>query len=227
METPRPWIVTPHQPIERHEENLWSVRSPIPESKGMRRMMMARLNDGQIVFYNGIPLEDAALAELRAWGKPTLVILPHRSHVIDAHAFRERLELKSFAPEAERTEIEKRVPVDGSTHQLKLDDSVWVESLEGSKNSEPILVVKSGGRTSLIFADVFMNIPAGAGRPELAGGPKITDMWKRSAMADAKTVRAHFERLAALPGLHRLIPSHGLIYEGDAASVMRQVAATL
>ena len=59
------------------------------------------------------------------------------------------------------------------------------------------------------------------------GRAKITDMWKRTAMADAKTVRAHFDRLAALPGLHRLIPSHGLIYEGDASSVMRQVAAAI
>src|SRR5581483_6550232 len=101
---------------------------------------------------------------------------------------------------------------------MKLDDSVWVESLDGSKNAEPVLVVKSGGRTSLLFADAFMNIPIGAGRPELAGGPKITDMWKRMALADAKSLCAHFERLAALPGLHRLIPSHGLIYEGDAAS---------
>ena len=110
-------------------------------------MMMARLNNGESSSTTGSrsksPRSPASGVGKAGAGDP-----PHRSHVIDAHAFRERLELKSFAPEAERTEIERRVPVDGSTHQLKLDDSVWVESLEGSKNSEPILVVKSGGRTA-------------------------------------------------------------------------------
>jgi len=44
---------------------------------------------------------------------------------------------------------------------------------------------------------------------------------------DAGALAAHLERLAATPGLCRLVPSHGDLVEGDAGAVLRQVAARL
>ena len=57
---PRPWIVTRHDAIEKHEANLWSVSGDAVGIKGMtRRMAIVRLSDGRLLFYNAIPLEEA------------------------------------------------------------------------------------------------------------------------------------------------------------------------
>jgi hypothetical protein len=60
----RPWIVTPHGPIVKHEANLWTVDGRLPGAPVPRRMSMVRRQDGTLVFYHPIPLEEAALAEV-------------------------------------------------------------------------------------------------------------------------------------------------------------------
>ena len=46
MATPRPWTVDRHDPIDKHEDNLWSVVGDIPRMPLRRRMTLARLRDG-------------------------------------------------------------------------------------------------------------------------------------------------------------------------------------
>lgn len=68
-----------------------------PEGTGMdRRMSIIRLADGRLVFHNAVPIDDATLAKLTAWGKPSILIVPMHLHAIDAPAFREKLGLKVF-----------------------------------------------------------------------------------------------------------------------------------
>src|SRR5690242_422232 len=87
---PRLWKVLPHGPLERLEENLWSVTSAVPGIPGLdRRMAIVRRSDGGLLFFNAVPVSDAVLAELRALGTPAQVIVPQRLHMMDAHAFRE------------------------------------------------------------------------------------------------------------------------------------------
>jgi hypothetical protein len=63
----RPWVVTPHGPLVKHEANLWTVAGRLPGAPITRRMAIARRRDGTLVFYHAIPLDDAALAEVLAW----------------------------------------------------------------------------------------------------------------------------------------------------------------
>jgi hypothetical protein len=39
--------------------------------------------------------------------------------------------------------------------------------------------------------------------------------------------RAHYERLANVPGLYRIVVSHGRVIEENAGDVLRAVAATM
>ena len=55
-----------------------------------------KLSDGRLAFHNAIPLDDAALADVRAWGKPAILIVPHHLHAMDAHAFQAKLGLSAF-----------------------------------------------------------------------------------------------------------------------------------
>jgi hypothetical protein len=59
------------------------------------------------------------------------------------------------------------------------------------------------------------------------GGPRCGPMWVKRAVGDRKALKAHILRLADLPGLVRVVPSHGPVIEHDVARVLRDVAAPL
>ena len=62
---PRPWIVTPHGPIEKLEDNLWAVQGDVPGIPFKRRMFIIKRSDGTLMFFGmAIPLEEAMLAEV-------------------------------------------------------------------------------------------------------------------------------------------------------------------
>jgi hypothetical protein len=223
MAPTRPWTVTPHGRLEKHEDNLWSVVSHLPTARDFpRRMTIARLADGRLVFHDSIPLEEAALAELRAWGRPALQLLTHRSHLLDAPAFRERLGLTSYCARSEREAIAARMPVDGDFEEAPLDDTVRARSIEGALTGEPMLEVRSGPRVSLACADVYFNLAHRGGVGGLvlrlagfSGGVKVPWLWRRHNVGDAPAILACLKRYAALPGLARLLPCHGDVVEGD------------
>src|SRR5262245_48746834 len=132
--TPRPWIVTPHRPLEKLDDNLWALEADMPGNAPFsRRMAIVRLADGQLVFFNAIPMDDATLAEVRAWGTPAFVVIPHGFHRIDAHAFREKLGVKLVTSAAARKRVEAIVPVDGDLDLVPKDAGLTIEEIAGSK----------------------------------------------------------------------------------------------
>src|SRR4051812_33871918 len=87
----RPWIVTPHGPIEELDENLWTVESKVPGVPIRRRMAIIKRSDGTLAFFHAVPLDEAALARVTAWGKPAILVLGHDQHGIDATPFAGKL----------------------------------------------------------------------------------------------------------------------------------------
>jgi hypothetical protein len=231
---PRPWTVTAHRPLEKLDDNLWALDADMPGRQPFnRRMGIARLADQRLVFFNAIPMNEAALAEIRAFGTPAFLIIPHGMHKTDAHAFREKLGVKVLATAEQRKRVEAIVPVDGDLDLIPADPGVSVERVGGSKG-EAMMLVKSGGgaRTSLVFCDVYMqlgpNLPL---LPRLLGFSSEAQiaplMWRMMFMKDKATVRAYFDKLAALPGLTRIVPSHGRIVDQDPAGVLKRLSAKI
>src|SRR5438067_2873414 len=118
MAVPRPWTVTRHDPIEKLEENLWAVNGDVPgfppAVRFHRRMQIVKLSDGRLAFHNAIPLDDAALADVRAWGKPAILIVPHHLHAMDAHAFQAKLGLSAFTARQALEKVKAMVDVAGT-----------------------------------------------------------------------------------------------------------------
>jgi hypothetical protein len=231
--TPRPWIVTPHSPFQKLEDNLWLVENTIPGTPMMRRMSIIKRADGTLVFYQAIPLDDASLAEVKAWGKPAVLVVPHDQHGLDARAFAEKLGVKIYGPKRNEAKMRAKFELAGTIEDLPKDPAVTFESMDGTKTGEPVAIVRSGsGRVSLIFADAYMATPS-EGTAFLirlagfAGGPKVVPMFRMFFLKDKKALRSHFERLASLPGLAHLIPCHGVIESKDAPGTLRSVAGTL
>jgi hypothetical protein len=67
MSQHRPWTVTAHGPIVKLEPNLWVVEGTVPVPGGIRRRMaVVRRQDGTLLFFHAMPLEETAMAELLA-----------------------------------------------------------------------------------------------------------------------------------------------------------------
>jgi hypothetical protein len=148
----RPWTVLPHGPIEKLDDNLWTVTGDLPNVhvSGIRRMSIIKRSDGTLLFFHAIPLEDTALGEVRAWGRPAILVVPHDQHVVDARAFAERLGLNVFGPKLNEKKLRARVDLAGTLDALETDPSVTFESLAGTKTGEPVGVVRTGERVSLL-----------------------------------------------------------------------------
>lgn len=227
---PRPWIVTPHDPIQKLDENLWAVDGQVPGMAAFRRrMVMARRGDGTLVFFNAVPLREDALGEIERWGRPGWLVLPNAYHKMDAHAFRARLGVKLLCGAAADARVRAIAPVDGHLEDLPADEAVRLAPLGGTKHGEVALVVTGQGGTSVAFGDAFMNMPKGSGLINallrFSGAPKCPPMFRLAFVRDQRALARDLGALARLPGLRRLIPSHGTIVDQDAAGVLQGVIA--
>jgi hypothetical protein len=232
----RPWIVTRHDPIVKLDVNLWAVNGDVPgyptTARFERRMQIVKLSDGTLLFHNAIPLDDASLAEVRAWGRPAILIVPHHLHAMDAHAFRERLSLRVFSARPVVDKVRALVDVDGTLEELPPDPTIRREMLGGTKFGEAAYVVHSGPRASLILCDAIMNSRPGRGLSSIvfrllgfAGAePRVALGYKLRAVSDKSALKRDLFRLAETPNLVRLVPSHGEIVTQDPSGALRRAA---
>jgi hypothetical protein len=199
----------------------------------VRRMSIIKRSDGTLVFYQAVPLEETALAEVIAWGRPSILIVPHANHGLDATPFAQKLGVKIYGPKKTEAQVRGKLDLAGTVEELPTDPAVTLEAVAGTKQGEPVAIVHSaGGRTSLIFADAFMANPSkGLALPMrllgFGGGPKVTPIFKMFYMSDRAALKNHFERLAELPKLTHLIPCHGVVVSADASGTLKRVAAEL
>lgn len=230
----RPWQVAPHDPIEQLEPNLWAVRTALPGGRkgGDRRMVIARRDDGKLVFYNAAPLDEAAMREVASFGTPAFLVLPYNLHMMDGHAFAERLGLHIYGPKNDK-KMAARVKVEGGLEQFPADPAVQVVEAAGMKTGEAVMVVTSpGGKKSICFADVFMNAPKegaslGARLAGFAGKPGLPWLMKLAFLKNKAAFKAQLLAWADDPQVERIVPSHGTIITVGARTMLRTVATEL
>jgi hypothetical protein len=233
---PRPWTVLRHGLLEKIDDNLWCVESDVPGIPGLkRRMSIVRRSDGDLLFYNAVPVGDSALAEIRALGKPAYLVIPQHLHMMDAHAFRERLGVRVYSPARTRALVSARVEVDGTFPDLPKDPGLALDTVAGFKTGEGLAIVRSGPRVTLLFANVVLNVRRG---PGLAGllfhlldftgdKPKLPIPVRLRVLRGRHALQAQLKQLAATPGLARIVPSHGAIVDQDPSGVLREIEASL
>src|SRR4051812_34188069 len=177
----RPWIVTRHDPIDTLEDNLWAVQGDVPGIPFKRRMFIIKRSDGTLMFSGtAVPLEEDLLADIKAWGRPAMLVVPHDQHMIDARAFAEKLGLKVYGPKPCDSKMRERADIAGTLEAIPPDASVRIEPVAGAKTGEPAILVTSAGgrRVSLLVSDALQNNPTSSMGflPRLmgfAGGPKV------------------------------------------------------
>ncbi|MET0792987.1 MAG: hypothetical protein ABW061_15810 [Polyangiaceae bacterium] len=231
------WVVLPHDPIQQLSENLWRVEGALPHFSMRRVMSVVRLLDGRLLIHSAIALEEASMKQLEAWGEPAILLIPHVRHRMDAARYKQRYPaLRVYAPPAVMTKARQVVAVDGTVAEASLDASASLPLLDGTGEAEVALTVHSNDGTSIVLTEVIFDLEPpksalGRAAVKLAGfgpGPRVTPVVKFEMVKDKAALGAHFERLASIPDLVRLIVGHSRMSEGPAAARgLREAAASL
>jgi|JI10StandDraft_1071094.scaffolds.fasta_scaffold08799_3 hypothetical protein len=223
------WTVLPHDPIERVADNLWRVTGMMGTIQ--RQMVLARMADGRVVVDNAIALDEPGMAELERWGEPAVLIVPNGYHRQDARIWKQRYpRIAVVAPPRGKRRIEQVVRVDHLTTDAPGDATVRVVPMDGCAN-DTLLEIRSGDDVTLAFCDAVLNLPPRKGLWGFMLAPTGTVSTPRiqrwMGMQDKRAFAAHLDRLAATPGLRRLLFGHGRPVTDDAPAALRQVARQL
>lgn len=228
------WKVLPHRPIEKLGPNLWRVEGDLEGMQLKRVMTIARGDDGKVIIHNAVPLEDALMAEIEAFGPVSHIVVPNGYHRLDAPVFKQRYQdAKVICPPGAREKVAEVVPVDMTYADFAKGGRVSFEVLDGTGGAEGVMVVRDDDGTTLVFNDAIFNMPHGSGVGGFVfryltgstGGPRVSRIMKVFVIKDKAAFKAHLGRLADTPKLSRLIVSHHETVDRDAAGVLRAVAA--
>lgn len=230
------WKVLPHGPIEKLADHLWRVEGNLESGEMKRVMSIGKRADGTLVVHNAIALAEPEMAEIDAWGKVATILVPNGFHRLDAKIFKDRYPAaRVLCPAGARDKVAQVVPVDGSYADLASDGVVELQELEGTKQREGAMIVRSGADTTLVLNDAVFNMPHLSGFAGFVlrrltgstGGPRVSRIAKWLVVADKPAFRAHLEKLAALPGLQRVVVSHHQTITEDPAGTLRGVVAAM
>lgn len=231
------WNPLPHRAIEQLASRVWRVEGDLPNMPLKRVMTIAKRADGALVIHNAAALDDASMKRIDDWGAVGFVIVPNGYHRLDAKVFKDRYpSAKVLCPLGARKKVEQVVPVDGSYADFPKDDAISMQELDGTKQAEGVLIVRSGeADVTLVFNDAIFNMPHLSGfqgfvfrhLTQSSGGPRVSRLARLAIVKDKPAFAAHLDRLASLPNLARIIVSHHLTIDRDPASTLRGVAASL
>jgi len=231
------WNVLPHGKLTPMDDGMLTVegRIKMPLMDLPRRMTVVRLHDSRLVVWSAIALDDAAMATFEAFGRPAFLVVPNDHHRLDAKAWKNRYpELKVIAPEGARGRIADVVAVDTTSPDFG-DPGVTFVTVPGTRAHEAALVVRRERGTTLVLNDLVGNIRAASGIDgwllRLAGfagdDAQIPRVVKMALVKDAADLRAQLLEWAELPGLRRIIVSHGDPIESEPQRTLRDLAASL
>jgi hypothetical protein len=232
------WKVLEHGKIEKLTDRLWRVEGIVPGMSLRRVMTVAKRSSGGLVIHSAIALGEPEMAELEAWGKPELLLIPSGYHRLDAPAYKRRYpDLGVYAPRGSRSKIGEVIRVDGSYEDVPQDDAVQARTLPGTAEREGVLLVRGSDGVTVILNDVVMNMDR---KKDVLGflfttllgsapGPRVSRLSKLAIVKDRGALKAELLRLAALPDLARLVVSHEKVASGrsDARAALERAATFL
>jgi hypothetical protein len=230
------WRVLRHGPIEKLDNNIWCVTGSLPGMSLKRVMTLVRLDDSRLVIHSAVALDEGAMAEIEAWGRPAMLLVPNAYHRLDAPAYLARYpDLEVYCPRGSRKKVEEVVRVHGSYDDFPENPTIALDHLDGVRNVEGVMRVRSSSGSTLVFNDAVFNMPHGRGVPGFifrhitgsTGGPRVTRLFRMMAVKDKAAFRDNLQRLAGTPELKRIIVSHHEPITDQPADTLRRVAASL
>jgi hypothetical protein len=232
------WQVMPHGPLEEIEQGLLTVAGEIrmPLGNFPRRMTVVALEGGRTAIWSAIAVDELEMAEIESLGKPSFLIVPGDSHRLDSQIWKSRYPaIKVLAPPGARNAVQQVVPVDATSDILR-DWQVSFHVVEGVEGHEAALIVRRASGVTLILNDIIGHVahPHGLGANIMArlfgfgvSAPQIPRPIKARLIHDPDALAAQLRDWASLPGLKRIIVSHGDPIAHDPAGALLTLAKSL
>ena len=225
--------IFPHGMPEPLADGLWQVRGSLPFPLP-RYMTVYRMPDGGLLLYSAVAMNEEGLAELEKLGKPTILLVSHTMHVMDAPFYVERYPgIRVIAP----SDAEARLPgvkVEGNPDDLLPKLGLRHHVVPGMKISEIVLDLPIEGGRALVFTDLVGAGPApkGLGNKLMMGllgppgGSGVARVVKFRHIADKEAVR-RFLRELAKPDLRLIAAAHSPPVRERPAAMLEDAAAKL
>jgi hypothetical protein len=232
------WEVLPHGPLVEVDEGILTVPGEIvmPLGRFPRRMTVIALAGCGTAIYSAIALGDAEMARIERMGKPRILIVPSDAHRMDAPIWKQRYpDLRILTPPGAEDKVAELIPVD-STSDILNDPAVAWSIVPGTGGHEGALVVRRGGRVTIVCNDVIGNVahPHGIGAQIMGrlmgfgvSEPQVPRVIKHRIVDDPKALAGQFRAWADEPGLARVIVSHGDVIEENARQALIALADKL
>ena len=231
------WTVLPHDAPRQVTDDIFTVVGEIemPLMTLPRRMTVVRLQDGRLVIFSAIALDEAEMRRLEDFGEPAFLIVPSDHHRMDAKIWKDRYPaLCVVAPPGARKAVEEAVPVDTAQPDFG-DPSVRLVVVPGTGGREAALEIRRPGGLTLVINDVIGNIRNAHGfggwllkRMGFAGDePHLPAPVRFNMVEDKKALRGQFLAWANDSALRRILVSHGEPIEDDPQTALRTVADAL
>jgi hypothetical protein len=231
------WTVQPHDRLVGVDERIKTVVGylKLPLARLPRRMTIVRLRDGRLVIYSAIALRDAEMTELERFGRPAFLVVPSDKHRLDARVWKDRYpDMLVVAPRGGGERVADVVLVDSTSPDFG-DPDVRYFVVPGTGENEAALIVKTGGRTTLVLNDLIGNIRSATGLGGwflrlmgFAGDePRIPGIVKRLLIKDPAAVREQLLLWAKDETLQRVLMSHGDIIDAHPRDALMKLAESL
>jgi hypothetical protein len=231
------WTVLPHGSLTEIDDGILTVTGQIhmPLVDLERRMTVVRLMDGSSIIYSAIALDEAGMKQLEAFGTPRFLVVPGDAHRLDARIYKQRYpDLMVVTPPGALKRVEQVVAVDATDIDFGDPEVAW-EVVSGAGGHEGALLVHRASGITLILSDLIGNLHRKAGFEgwmlHVMGfgdaGPVIPLAEKLLMVKSKDQLRRQFLDWAAMPGLKRIVMSHGAPIEGAPAAALRDLAARL
>lgn len=232
------WEVQPHGALEEVADGVLTVTGEIvmPLGNFPRRMTVVRLSGNRTAIWSAIALDEPQMDRIEALGLPTFLIVPSDGHRMDAKIWKRRyFNAMVVTPQGAEAKVGEIVPVE-QTGDVLGDPDVHFVTVPGTGGHESALIVRRGAETTLIVNDVIAHVahPHGLGAHIMArlfgfgvSQPAVPRLMQHMVITDKAALAAQFRAWADLPGLKRIIPSHGEIIDEHPSAVLCELAAHL
>lgn len=209
--------------------DLWQVTGAFGVPGVPRNMTVFRSRDGELVLYSVIAMHDDGMRQLEALGRPSVMVIPHRRHQMDAPFYKQRYPgLRVLAEDASRV---RGVGVDGKLDELSrfgieayalpgndYEDSVMDLPLEGGRAlcvCESLTNLSTSGLTRILFKVL--------GPP--GGGFGVARAVRLREIPGRALLRAWLLEQAERTDLRLLLFGHGAPLTSDIPAALRRAAS--
>jgi hypothetical protein len=222
----KPHKIFPHGMPEQLGPGLWRVMGSLPYPL-KRNMFIYRLQDGRLLLYSVVAMNDAGMAALEALGKPAVMVVPAIGHTLDVRFYKKRYPgLQVLGTPAMQDKLYD-VKFDGGPEGLRAL-GVSFHLTEGMKASEIVLELPFDGGSALVFSDLVGQPVGRRGLMMRLFGPPadggVARIFKLRQMTDKESVRGFLRRMAELPAIKMIAGCHSKEVQTNCAAWLKHAA---